>query len=105
MPGESLIEIKSGYTCFSCGSGCYNHEQLYAQGGEIYAHVFGYPAKNNVSGIYRLEQSDVGPYWKKVISGGPRPPLAINPNGRPVAYFELSRLGEALRIRDFAARE
>lgn len=102
LPSEPLIEIKAGYSCFSCGCGCYSHQALIAEGGEIYAHVWGYPVKNARRGIYRLAQTDEGPIWEKIVSGRPQPPLAFSPDGRKVAYFELSRLGDRFKIADIA---
>lgn len=94
LPGETLVKIKSGYSCFSCGCGCYSHQALYVEGGNIFAHVWGYPVVNERRGIYRLEQAASGPYWEKVVSGRPQPPLAFSPSGTKVAYFELSRWGD-----------
>ncbi|WP_122073721.1 hypothetical protein [Pseudophaeobacter sp. EL27] len=98
MPGESLLEIKNGYTCFSCGCGCNSHEELYVMGGEVFLHVWGYPVKNLTRGVYRLKQKSTGPAWEKIISGRPQSPIAVSPNGRQIAYFELSRLGDQFRI-------
>ena len=102
LPSEPLIEIKAGYSCFSCGCGCYSHQALVAEGGEIHAHVWGYPVKNARRGIYRLAQTETGPIWEKIVSGRPQPPLAFSPDGRKVAYFELSRLGDRFKIADIA---
>jgi len=102
MPGKSLIKIKPGYSCFSCGCGCYSHEQIYAENGVIYAHVWGYPVENNARGIYRLLQTQSGPTWEKLVSGRPQAPLAFNPRGDRVAFFEISRLGDELRIAEIS---
>lgn len=98
MPGESLIEIKNGYTCFSCGCGCYSHEELYVMGGEVFLHVRGYPVENHARGVYRLAQDSTGSVWEKIISGRPQSPIAVSPNGQHIAYFEISRLGDQFRI-------
>lgn len=98
MPGESLIRIKPGYTCFSCGCGCYSHEDIYAENGIIYAHVWGFPVVGSAQGIYRLLQTPSGPEWEKIVSGRPYAPLAFSPQGDKVAYLELSRLGDEFRI-------
>lgn len=98
FPGDSLIEIKSGYTCFSCGCGCYSHEKLLVVGGKVFLHVWGFPVENHVRGVYRLEQNGTDSAWEKIVSGRPQPPLAISPNGQQIAYFELSRLGDQFRI-------
>jgi hypothetical protein len=100
LPGEPLVEIKRGYTCFSCGCGCYAGETIYVEGGQVYAHVWGYPVKNKIRGIYRVRQTADGPVWDKVIGGRPQPPLAFSPSGDKVAYFEISRLGDTFRIAD-----
>lgn len=100
LPGETLVKIKSGYTCFSCGCGCYSHQGLYVEGGNIFAHVWGYPVVNERRGIYRLKQTSSGPYWEKVVSGRPQPPLAFSPGGAKVAYFELSRWGDRFVVAD-----
>jgi hypothetical protein len=100
LPGETLVKIKAGYSCFSCGCGCYSHQELYVEGGNIFAHVWGYPVVNGIRGIYRLKQSSSGPYWEKIISGRPRPPLAFSPSGAKVAYFELSRWGDRFVVAD-----
>jgi len=100
LPGESLVKIKPGYSCFSCGCGCYSHQELYAEGGNIFAHVWGYPVVNENRGIYRLKQASSGPYWEKVVSGRPQPPLAFSPSGTKVSYFELSRLGDRFVVAD-----
>lgn len=100
LPGETLVKIKSGYSCFSCGCGCYSHQELYVEGGNIFAHVWGYPVANERRGIYRLKQASSGPYWEKVVSGRPQPPLAFSPSGAKVAYFELSRWGDRFVVAD-----
>lgn len=105
LPSESLIEIKDGYSCFSCGCGCYSHQNIYVEGGHIFAHVWGYPVKNDKRGIYKLEQTLKGPIWKKVVSGRPQPPLAFSPSGEKVAYFELSRLGDRFVVAEIVSKD
>lgn len=100
LPSETLVKIKPGYKCFSCGCGCYAHQELYAEGGNIFAHVWGYPVVSESRGIYRLRQAPSGPYWEKVISGRPQPPLAFSPSGSKVAYYELSRWGDQFVVAD-----
>lgn len=100
LPSETLVKIKSGYSCFSCGCGCYSHQELYAEGGNVFAHVWGYPVVNERRGIYRLKQASSGPYWEKVVSGRPQPPLAFSPSGAKVAYFELSWWGDRFVVAD-----
>jgi len=100
LPGETLVKIKPGYSCYSCGCGCYSHQELYAEGGNIFAHVWGYPVVNERRGIYRLKQASSGPYWEKVVSGRPQPPLAFSPSGAKVAYFELSLWGDRFVVAD-----
>ena len=102
MPGMSLIEIKSGYTCFSCGCDCYSHEKIYVENGIVYLHVWGYPVVDGVRGIYRLMQTDNGPIWEKIISGRPGSPLVFSPKGDKVAYFEISRFGDEFKISKFS---
>jgi hypothetical protein len=70
------------------------------EGGNIFAHVWGYPVVNERRGIYRLKQASSGPYWEKVVSGRPQPPLAFSPSGAKVAYFELSRWGDRFVVAD-----
>lgn len=104
IPGDSLIKIKGGYSCFSCGCECYSHEAIYVENGTIYAHVWGYPVVNSVRGIYRLKQTENGPKWEKIVSGRPQPPLAFSPEGNKVAFFEISRFGDEFRIAEFPAQ-
>ena len=98
MPGTSLIEIKGGYTCFSCGCGCYSHQDFYVQNGAVYAHVWGYPVTGAARGIYRYEASDDA--WRKLASGHTTRPLAISPDGKRAAVLGLSYFGDALRVID-----
>lgn len=100
LPGESLVEIKPGYRCFSCGCGCYSHQNIYVEGGNVFAHVWGYPVVNERRGIYRLNQTPSGPEWEKVVSGRPQPPLAFSPSARKVAYFEISRFGDRFVVSE-----
>lgn len=100
LPKETLVRIKSGYQCFSCGCECYANEEIHAAGGVIYAHVWGYPVENDVRGIYRLKQSPDGPIWEKIVSGRPRPPLMFSPSGDKVAYFEMSKHGDKFMITE-----
>lgn len=102
LPRRSFVEIKWGYSCFSCGCGCYAHLNFYVVGENIYAHVYGYPVVNKRRGVYRLNQTGTGPHWKKIVSGRPQPPLAFSPSGEKVAYFEISRLGDSFVIADIA---
>jgi hypothetical protein len=104
IPGESLVEIKSGYNCFSCGCGCYSHQNIYVEGGNIYAHVWGYPVANNQRGIYQLVQAPSGPQWEKIVSGRPQPPLSFSPDGNKVAYFEISWFGDSFVIADITSQ-
>lgn len=102
LPGDSLVEIKSGYSCFSCGCGCYSHQKIYVEGGNVFAHVWGYPVEDEKRGIYRLEQRPSGPVWRKIVSGRPQPPLSFSPSGEKVAYFELSLFGDHFVMADIS---
>ena len=96
MPGASLIEIRAGYSCFSCGCGCYSHQDFYVQNGRIFAHVWGYPVTSAARGIYRFEEA--GGVWEKLAAGHTTRPLAISPDGARAAMLELSHFGDKLRI-------
>ena len=98
IPEEPLIEIKSGYSCFSCGCGCYAYESLYAENGKIYLHVWGYPVVDSLRGVYRLKETKAGPTWEKIVSGQVQSPIAVSADGKKIAYFTISWFGDEFKV-------
>lgn len=94
MPGASLIKIKSGQICLSCGCECYSREMIYVHDGQPYLHVWGYPVVSDVRGIYRLHNDT----WVRIVGGRPRPRLVFAPDGSNISYYDLNDENPGLRL-------
>lgn len=101
LPKEDPYFAEERFSCFSCGCGCYTHQDVYIVDEQVFFHFAGFPIKNSKRGLYRVVDIGSGKTeWQHEIKGRIEPPLAFTPSGCKVAYFRVSRLGDTLQVKD-----
>lgn len=104
LPRDDLLFTKEKLSCFSCGCGCYTQEDVYAVGGKAYFHVSGFPLATSKRGLYKVVFDGSGEAkWQQEIKGRIESPLAFSPSGCKVAYFQVSRFGDSLEVKDLCS--
>ena len=97
LPKDDLLSVRGKLSCFSCGCGCFTHEDVYAVDGTVFFHVAGFPIPPFRRGLYELDVANDGSTrWRQVISGRIEPPLAFSPSGCRVAFYQVSFWGNSL---------
>lgn len=101
LPIDDPYSTREKLACFSCGCGCYTHQDVYVVDGQVFFHFAGFPIKNARQGLYRVVKAAPGQSeWRHEIKGRIEPPLAFTPSGCRVAYFRVSRLGDELQVKE-----
>lgn len=101
LPIEDPYFAEEKLSCFSCGCGCYTHQDVYVVNDQVFFHFAGFPIKNSKSGLYRVVDIGSGKTeWHHEIKGRMEPPLAFTPSGCKVAYFRVSRFGDELQVQN-----
>jgi len=101
LPTDDPLYVREKFACFSCGCSCYTQEDAYAVNGQAYFQISGWPIAPSTRGLYRVVEDKQGQSdWIHEVQGRIEPPLAFSPSGCKVAYFEVSRLGDELKVHD-----
>ena len=101
LPIDDPYSTREKLSFFSCGCGCYTHQDTYAVNGQAFFHFAGFPISNARQGLYRVVETTSGQSeWRHEIKGRIEPPLAFSPSGCKVAFFRVSYWGDELRVED-----
>ncbi|MBO6865510.1 MAG: hypothetical protein JJ877_00585 [Thalassococcus sp.] len=101
LPIDDPYSTREKLSCFSCGCGCYTHQDTYAVNGQAFFHYAGFPISKARQGLYRVVETTEGKSeWRHEIKGRIAPSLAFSPSGCKVAFFRVSYWGDELRVED-----